>query len=60
MDYSLTLKLKLSVARTYYNFINQLILYWYSYRPESTVKPVLSGHSKRRPKIGFQDQLSLN
>ena len=26
----------------------------------STVKPVLSGHSKRRPKIGFQDQLSFN
>ena len=26
----------------------------------STVKPTLSGHSKRRPKIGFQDQLSLN
>ena len=26
----------------------------------STVKPVLSGHSKRRQKIGFQDQLSLN
>ena len=25
-----------------------------------TVKPVLSGHSKRRPKIGFQDLLSLN
>ena len=25
-----------------------------------TVKPVLSGHSKGRPKIGFQDQLSLN
>ena len=25
-----------------------------------TVEPVLSGHSKRRPKIGFQDQLSLN
>ena len=24
------------------------------------VKPVLSSHSKRRPKIGFQDQLSLN
>ena len=23
-------------------------------------KPVLSAHSKRRPKIGFQDQLSLN
>ena len=22
------------------------------------VKPVLSGHSKRRPNIGFQDQLS--
>ena len=25
-----------------------------------TVKPVLSGHSERRPKIGFQDRLSLN
>ena len=25
-----------------------------------TVKPVLSGHSKRRQKIGFQNQLSLN
>ena len=25
-----------------------------------TVKPVLSGHSKRRPKLGFQDRLSLN
>ena len=28
-------------------------------RDHSTVKPVLSGHSKRRLKIGFQDQLSL-
>ena len=26
----------------------------------TTVKPVLSSHSKRRPKIGFQDHLSLN
>ena len=26
----------------------------------TTVKPVLSGHSKRRPKLGFQDRLSLN
>ena len=26
----------------------------------STVKPVLSGHSKRRQNIGFQDRLSLN
>ena len=25
-----------------------------------TVKPALSGHSKRRPKIDFEDQLSLN
>ena len=25
-----------------------------------TVKPVLSSHSKKRPKIGFQDRLSLN
>ena len=27
---------------------------------ESTVKPVLRGHSKRRPKFGFQDSLLLN
>ena len=27
---------------------------------ENTVKPVLSGHSKRRPKIRFQDRLLLN
>ena len=26
----------------------------------NTVKPVLSGHSKRRPKIDFQDRLLLN
>ena len=25
-----------------------------------TVKPVLSDHSKRRPKIGLKDRLSLN
>ena len=25
-----------------------------------TVKPVVSGHSNRRPKFGFQDRLSLN
>ena len=25
-----------------------------------TVKPVLSGHSKNRPKNGFQDRISLN
>ena len=29
-------------------------------RKVSTVEPVLSGHSKRTQKIGFQDQLSLN
>ena len=27
---------------------------------ENTVKPVLSGHSKRRPKLVFSDRLSLN
>ena len=26
----------------------------------NAVKPVLSGHSKRRPKLGFQDRSSLN
>ena len=25
-----------------------------------TVRPVLNSHSQKRPKIGFQDQLSLN
>ena len=25
-----------------------------------TVKPVIRGHQKRRPKLGFQDRLSLN
>ena len=27
---------------------------------DNVVNPVLSGHSKRRPKIGYQDRLSLN
>ena len=27
---------------------------------QCTVKPALSSHSKRRPKIGFQDRFSLN
>ena len=27
---------------------------------QHTVKPALSDHSKRRPKLGFQDRLSLN
>ena len=26
----------------------------------NTVNPVLSGHSKRRPKLGFQNQILLN
>ena len=26
----------------------------------NTVKPVLSGHSKKRPEIRFEDRLSLN
>ena len=38
----------------------QAQLYFKTMLIEPTVKPVLSGHSKRRPKIGFQDQLSLN
>ena len=29
------------------------------YNEDCTVKPVLSGHSKRTPKIGFQHRLSL-
>ena len=30
------------------------------YDNNTTVKPVLYGHSKRLPEIGFDDQLSLN
>ena len=38
------------------------IIFWFytKYRYTTTIKSVLSGHSKRRPKIGFQDRLSLN
>ena len=31
-----------------------------SYKSNYTVKPVLSDHSKRKPKIVFQNELSLN
>ena len=31
-----------------------------SKQKRGTIKPVLNGHSKRTPKIGFQDQLSPN
>ena len=37
-----------------------LIDYGSPYHCWGTVKQVLISHSKRRPKIGFQDQLSLN
>ena len=30
------------------------------FRERNAVKPVLSGHSKIRPKLGFQDRLLLN
>ena len=33
--------------------------FWFDH-VRCTVKHVLSGHSKRRPKSGFQDRLSLN
>ena len=32
----------------------------WSCRQQNTVKPVLSPHSKRRPRIGFQDRFLLN
>ena len=31
-----------------------------AFKVEKTVKPVLNSHLKRRPKVGFQDRLSLN
>ena len=49
-----------------YNFMNYAQLFFggvYGYAglfEHATVKPVLNGHSKRRPKNGFQDQLMLN
>ena len=45
----------LFTAIQYYIHLCLMLLYL-----GSTVKPVLSGHSKRRSKIGFQDGLSLN
>ena len=33
---------------------------WAQVVMEATVKPALSSHLKRKPKIGFQDRLSLN
>ena len=43
----------------------QNLMYWFIYviqriMTKTTVKPVLSVHSKRTPKIGFQYQLSFN
>ena len=38
-------------------------VFWFdtiNYELSITVKPVISGHSKRRPEIGFQDRLLLN
>ena len=40
--------------------IYQLMRFWYLCNFVSTEKRVLSSHSKRRPKIDFQDWLSLN
>ena len=37
-----------------------LTCYHYNDKAQHTVKPVLSGHSKRTPKIGFQYRVSLN
>ena len=39
------------------NRLNETVLLEH---PKHTVKPVLNGHSKRRPEIGFQDCLLLN
>ena len=36
------------------------IIKFMSFKRQNTVKLVLSGHSKRKPKIGFQDRLSLH
>ena len=45
----------------YVTVIDILLVPHHSWKKKnSTVKPVLSGHSKKRPKLGFQDRLSLN
>ena len=59
----------------YYMFYSDFVYFllgdtlWYSvtflghihswFQPYNTVKPVLNGYSNRRPKVGFQDRLSL-
>ena len=40
--------------------VNNCFVIFCEFLVTSTVKPVLSGHSKRRPKIGFQNGLLLN
>ena len=45
---------------TVYLCRNKLVIAIFCWKLHITVKPVLSSHSKRRPKIGFQDRLSLN
>ena len=47
-------------SRNVLNNLQQPILCCLDNSINSTVNPVLSGHSKRRLKIGFQDRLSLN
>ena len=47
----------LSFVVSYCEFVTFPLVSWVRC---GTVKPVLSGHSKWRPKIGFQNRLSLN
>ena len=55
--YSWSQYLRLTFHRISVSKYSQILRFIFSI---STVKHVLSGHSKRRPKIGFQDRLSLN
>ena len=49
------------VLAPFHNMWLDVFSYYQAFRViHCTVKPVLSGHSKRRPKIGFKDRLSLN
>ena len=41
------------------NYERTLKSFIFTVKSSITVKPVLSGHSKRRPKIGFQDRRLL-
>ena len=56
--------LHMNLVKTWTDLMKDIVRYadeqQKKHKKVGTVKPVLSGHSKGRPKIGLQDQLSFN